>query len=115
MENFECKHAQKGITIPVQEYKDLLRAEMERDIMEELLSGEHKYYAEDILEALKKSRCNHRPNCCPLIGATSVMIGCSEEGESSDDKTAEEQPASDQQADTESEAKSTTSSEEASE
>jgi len=115
MENFECKHAQKGITIPVQEYKELLRAEMERDIMEELLSGEHKYYAEDILEALKKSRRNHRPHCCPSIGAISVMIGCSEEGESSDDKTAEAQPASDQQADTEPEAKSTTSSEEASE
>lgn len=115
MEIFECKHAQKGITIPVQEYKDLLRAEMERDILEELLSGDHKYYAEDVLEALKKSRRTHRPHRCPLIGAISVMIGCSEEGESGDDKPAEEQPSSDQQADTESKAKATTSSEEASE
>ena len=118
METFECKHAQKGITIPVQEYKDLLRAEMERDILEELLSGDHKYYAEDVLAALKKSRRTHRPHRphhCPLVGAIRFTVGYSEEGESGDNKPAKEQPASDSQADTESEAEATTSSEKASE
>ena len=73
------------VSIPVSVFEDLIRAETERDILEAVLSGEHKYTAGDVLKAIQTARAkNHR-------GTLRVEIGvcpCSCEEPASDKKGA---------------------------
>lgn len=74
-----CINAQHRVTISGSEYASLLRAEIERDILEELLTGDHKYYAEDVVSAIRKSRKNHDRRVCPV--ALVIEFDCDSEKE----------------------------------
>ena len=90
-----CINAQHRVTISGSEYASLLRAEIERDILEELLTGNHKYYGEEVMAALRKSRKKHDRRVCPVAfviefdsekecGATEPTCGEAEAEESAE-------------------------------
>ena len=48
------------ISIPVSVFEELIRAETERDILEAVISGEHKYTVNDVMQAIQTARTKHR-------------------------------------------------------
>ncbi len=70
---------QPRVLIPKSEYTYLLRAEIERDILEELLTGDHKYYAQEVMAALRKSQKKHDRRVCPV--AVVIEFDCDSEKE----------------------------------
>lgn len=48
------------VSIPVSVFEDLIRAETERDILEAVIGGEHKYTVDDVLQAIQTAREKHR-------------------------------------------------------
>lgn len=58
------------ISIPVSVFEDLIRAETERDILEAVLTGNHKYNADDVMSAIQAAREKHRR------GVLHIEIGC---------------------------------------
>ena len=58
------------VSIPVSVFEDLIRAETERDILEAVLTGNHKYTADDVMTAIQSAREKHRG------GVLHIEIGC---------------------------------------
>ena len=58
------------VSIPVPVFEDLIRAETERDILEAVLTGNHKYNADDVMSAIQAAREKHRR------GVLHIEIGC---------------------------------------
>lgn len=57
------------VSIPVSLFEDLVRAETERDILENILTGDKKYAADDVLKAIQTARAKH------LRGVLRIEIG----------------------------------------
>lgn len=47
------------VSIPVSVFEDLIRAETERDILENILTGDKKYAVDDVLKAIQTAREKH--------------------------------------------------------
>lgn len=74
------------VSIPVSVFEDLIRAETERDILENIITGDKKYAVDDVLKAIQTAREKHRR------GVLRIEIGacpCSgEEPDAADTNTA---------------------------
>lgn len=73
------------VSIPVSVFEELIRAETERDILENILTGDKKYAVDDVLKAIQTARAKHHR------GTLRVEIGvcpCSCEESASDEKGA---------------------------
>ena len=73
------------VSIPVSVFEDLIRAETERDILENILTGDKKYAVDDVLKAIQTARAKHHR------GTLHVEIGvcpCSCVESASDEKGA---------------------------
>ena len=79
------------VSIPVSVFEDLIRAETERDILEAVLTGNHKYNAADVMSAIQTAREKHRR------GVLHIEIGCCScaEPEPEPKPEPEEEPKSD--------------------
>lgn len=74
------------VSITVSVFEDLIRAETERDILENIITGDKKYAVDDVLKAIQTAREKH------LRGVLRIEIGacpCSgEEPDAADTNTA---------------------------
>lgn len=73
------------VSIPVSVFEELIRAETERDILENIITGDKKYAVDDVLKAIQTARAKHHR------GTLRVEIGvcpCSCEENASDEKDA---------------------------
>ena len=57
------------VSIPVSVFEDLIRAETERDILENFITGDKKYALDDVLKAIQTAREKH------LRGVMRIDIG----------------------------------------
>lgn len=85
----ECDIPQEDfVSIPVHYFEDLIRAETERDILEAVICGEHKYTVEEVMQAIKKARENRDKRGCGVLSVELGVYPFSDEDPDSDEKGA---------------------------